>query len=354
MPLYAQVLSYPQMRLLAVILALSCVHGIIGYTPMVPGSEVAPRTATDRRSFLTSAVATTVAAPALAADTATAQQRSSLEARSAENISTFPDYGMDGSDIFYPPWFLGSYKAVSTTKQVFAPCGTDLFTGGKAAYDNVIETEVQKGDALEYRARFIQQLADGENSYVAADREYNAREIAKAAMGGYSMVDVPVATPNQFSCTLGGNEQSSFVNVDITTLKRKAEVIDERKFACSELVRQIVSNPDRGLTRTRPWRLCLRRTLRLYRSTRRSRTGGLSAARGQLRTLSRPRATPLRSRSGRCRKDAQWTLGTTTSHISNCDQLINDFTTGRQIELYVIKLSTFDWLMLDVISLHRQ
>ena len=249
MPLYAQVLSYPQMRLLAVILALSCVQGIIGYTPMVPGSEVAPRTATDRRSFLTSAVATTVAAPALAADTATAQQRSSLEARSAENIATFPDYGMDGSDIFYPPWFLGSYKAVSTTKQVFAPCGTDLFTGGKAAYDNVIETEVQKGDALEYRARFIQQLADGENSYVAADREYNAREIAKAAMGGYSMVDVPVATPNQFSCTLGGNEQSSFVNVDITTLKRKAEVIDERKFACSELVRQIVSQPG---SRTNP------------------------------------------------------------------------------------------------------
>ena len=249
MPLYAQVLSYPQMRLLAVILALSCVQGIIGYTPMVPGSEVAPRTATDRRSFLTSAVATTVAAPALAADTATAQQRSSLEARSAENIATFPDYGMDGSDIFYPPWFLGSYKAVSTTKQVFAPCGTDLFTGGKAAYDNVIETEVQKGDALEYKARFIQQLADGETSYVAADREYNAREIAKAAMGGYSMVDVPVATPNQFSCTLGGNEQSSFVNVDITTLKRKAEVIDERKFACSELVRQIVSQPG---SRTNP------------------------------------------------------------------------------------------------------
>ena len=173
----------------------------------------------------------------------------SLEARSAENIATFPDYGMDGSDIFYPPWFLGSYKAVSTTKQVFAPCGTDLFTGGKAAYDNVIETEVQKGDALEYRARFIEQLADGDTSYVAADREYNGREIAKAALGGYSMVDVPVATPNQFSCTLGGNEQSSFVNVDITTLKRKAEVIDERKFACSELVRQIVSQPG---SRTNP------------------------------------------------------------------------------------------------------
>jgi len=213
----------------------------------MPGSEVAPRTATGRRSFLTSAcaVSTTVAAlnrPALAADTASTQQRSCLETRSADNIATFPDYGMDGADILYPSWFLGSWKAVSTTKRVFAPCGTDLFTGGKAAYDNVIETEVQKDDALEYRARFIEQLADGE-TYVAADREYNAREIAKAAMVGYSMVDVPVATPNQFSCTLGGTEQTNFVNVDITTLKRKAEVIDERKFACSELVRQIVSQP---------------------------------------------------------------------------------------------------------------
>lgn len=236
------------MRLLAVFLASSCIQWSLGYTPAAPGSEVAHRTAPDRRSFLTSACAlsTSVAVlnrPALAADTATTQQRSSLEARSTDNIATFPEYGMDGSDIFYPPWFLGSWKAVSTTKQVFAPCGTDLFTGGKAAYDSVIETEVQKGDALEYRARFIEQLADGETSYVAADREYNAREIAKAAMGGYSMVDVPVATPNQFSCTLGGTEQKSFVNVDITTLKRKAEVIDERKFACSELVRQIVSQP---------------------------------------------------------------------------------------------------------------
>lgn len=91
-----------------------------------------------------------------------------------------------------------------------------------------------KGESLSYRARFV---ASGGNvggagigvgvrgvegavpsssssssstndnssnygSYIAADREFNAKEIAKAAMGSYSVVDVSVATPNRFSCLL--------------------------------------------------------------------------------------------------------------------------------------------------------
>ena len=38
----------------------------------------------------------------------------------------------------------------------------------------------------------------GGGAYVAADWEYNAREIARAAMGAYAVLVIPVATPNRY------------------------------------------------------------------------------------------------------------------------------------------------------------
>ena len=169
-----------------------------------------------------------------------------LEARLKENSIAPPTYGMEGSDtdIFYPTYFLGSWKAVSSTIDIQAPCGFQLFTGGKAAFDSVTQKEIQEGDTLQYKARFITQSVgdDINNSYTAADREFNAKEIAKAAMGGYSVLDVPVATPNRFSCVLGPPDGSNLICVDIITIGRKSEpLLEKNKFACSEVVRQIVS-----------------------------------------------------------------------------------------------------------------
>ena len=116
---------------------------------------------------------------------------------------------MEETDIRYPSYFQGTWNAVSKTANVYAPCGYELFSGGKAAYDNTIQKEVAEGETLQYRARFVRGddslNGGGEKGggvYIAADREYNAKEIAKAAMGSYSVVDVSVATPNRFSCVL--------------------------------------------------------------------------------------------------------------------------------------------------------
>ena len=168
-----------------------------------------------------------------------------LEARLHANSIDPPTYGMESSDtdIFYPEYFLGSWKATSSTIDIQAPCGYQLFAGGKAAFDSATQKEVIEKDALQYKARFITQSRadDASTSYIAADREFNAKEIAKAAMGGYSVLDVPIATPNRFSCILGPPDGSNLICVDIITIGRKSEPLSDNKFACSEVVRQIVS-----------------------------------------------------------------------------------------------------------------
>ena len=168
-----------------------------------------------------------------------------LEARLQANSIDSPTYGMESSDtdIFYPEYFLGSWKATSSTIDIQAPCGYQLFAGGKAAFDSATQKEVIEKDVLQYKARFITQSRadDASTSYIAADREFNAKEIAKAAMGGYSVLDVPIATPNRFSCILGPPDGSNLICVDIITIGRKSEPLSDNKFACSEVVRQIVS-----------------------------------------------------------------------------------------------------------------
>lgn len=204
------------------------------------------RLPTDRRAVLANiaalASALAISQPACSADVV--QSQGTLEERSVQNSLAPPPYGMEVSDIFYPPAFQGSWKAISKTTDIIAPCGFELFTGGKAGYDSAVQTEVKEGNDLEYKARFVT-LGGGENAgstYVAADREYNAKEIAKAAMGAYSVVDTLVATPNRYSCVLappGGS--TNLISVDILAIARKSESTISEKFICSEFVRQIVS-----------------------------------------------------------------------------------------------------------------
>lgn len=207
------------------------------------------RKPSDRRAALAHIAALTTALtisdqPAYSTDTTQSQQIGPLEARSFENSLAPPPYGMETSDVFYPTAFQGGWKALSKTVDIIAPCGFEVFTGGKAGYDNAVKTEVTEGNDLEYKARFVT-LSGGDNAggtYVAADREYNAKEIAKAAMGTYSVVDTLVATPNRYSCLLappGGT--NNLISVDILAIGRKSEPVSSDKFVCSEFVRQIVS-----------------------------------------------------------------------------------------------------------------
>lgn len=223
--------------------------------PLTPVSSQLPPlpsiSVTDRRTVFAKSIAalTTTAVTTQPAFAAVEAKSSSLEARSAENALSAPAYGMEAPDIFYPPAFQGGWKAASRTTEIFAPCGFDLFTGGKAGYDNSVRSEIKERNDLEYKARFVAQTGDDGSEYIAADREYNAKEIAKAAMGAYSIIDTRVATPNRYSCLLappGGSDD--IICVDILALARKAEPRESssNKFVCSEFVRQIVSPAQRG------------------------------------------------------------------------------------------------------------
>ncbi|KAL7547990.1 hypothetical protein ACHAWF_011266 [Thalassiosira exigua] len=245
-------------KLICWLAILASASAYSGCKPRAAPSAVAmsnPAMQSDRRTALTHVIMPAMASLTLTASRPAhsaelARSAGTLEARSTENSLAPPPYSMEASDIFYPALFQGSWKVVSRTADVIAPCGMQLFTGGQAAYDNVVQTEVKEGSALEYRARFVTQSGGDESgggTYVAADREYNAREIAKAAMGAFSVVDTPVATPNRYSCLLAPPDGSSnLIRVDILALARKSEPSSTDKFVCSEFVRQIVSPAQRN------------------------------------------------------------------------------------------------------------
>jgi hypothetical protein len=155
-----------------------------------------------------------------------------LESRVTENLLSPPPYGMEAADVLYPSWFTGTWKVESTGTQVQAPCGITLF-GGNTTYQSALK---EVGTALAYESRFI---SSGDTTI--ADREYNVKSIAKAAMGSNSVVDVMQATPNKFSCVLSPKGSPSLLKVDLITLLRRQEVVDDLHFDCSEVVREIVA-----------------------------------------------------------------------------------------------------------------
>jgi hypothetical protein len=173
------------------------------------------------------------------------QEQPFLESRVTENVLSPPLYGMEGADIFYPAWFAGTWSVDSRCTKVQAPCGVALF-GGNRTYASA---QKEIGTSLLYESRFVtttanaaagdQETATG--NIVTADREYNVKSIAKAAMGPNSVVDVPLATPNKFSCVLAPKGSPSLLRVDLITLNRRQETISDTQFHCSEVVREIVA-----------------------------------------------------------------------------------------------------------------
>jgi hypothetical protein len=189
---------------------------------------------------------------AVAAESAKAQlkQQPYLENRVTENLLFPPDYGMEGADVFYPAWFAGTWSVDSVCTEVQAPCGVALF-GGNRTYASA---QKDIGTSLLYESRFVTSTANAaagdqettttgttNNNIVTADREYNVKSIAKAAMGPNSVVDVPLATPNKFSCVLAPKGSPSLLRVDLITLNRRQEIISDTQFHCSEVVREIVA-----------------------------------------------------------------------------------------------------------------
>jgi hypothetical protein len=215
-----------------------------------------------RRHVLRSALVTTIALcgyPIAAVTAATAAAAATLEpvdssflARRVADTETYtpPTFGMqNGSpDIYYPDWFQGTWQVVSTTQVVSAPCGRALF--GSNATWTAAQAEI--GTTLVYDARFVSATATAplQQQTVAwiADRSYNVQCIAQAALGRNSVMDIAVATPNRLTATLlapqassGVGNTGSLVRVDLLTLARYQETVDEWHFDCSEVVREVIA-----------------------------------------------------------------------------------------------------------------
>lgn len=162
-----------------------------------------------------------------------------LESRVLENVLSPPPYQLESSDIYYPDYFDGVWQVVSTTKEIQAPCGILLF-GGNNTYTRA-QREVNT--VLSYKARFIPTTTP--TPAIIADREYNVVEIAKAAMGETSVLDVPLSTPNKVSVILAPNGANQILKADLITIARRSETLNDCEFHCSEVVRQVVgpANP---------------------------------------------------------------------------------------------------------------
>lgn len=156
-----------------------------------------------------------------------------LESRVTENLLSPPSYGMETPDIFYPDWFQGSWKVASKTLDVQGPCGIALF-GGNNTYERA-RSEI--GTSLKYDSRFI----SDSTGRIIADRESNVKSIAKATMGQYSVLDIPVANPNKLTVILAPNGSPIMLKVDLLALNRRQETISDLKFDCSEVTREIIS-----------------------------------------------------------------------------------------------------------------
>ena len=140
----------------------------------------------------------------------------------------------------YISYFAGVWNVTSIATEVKAPCGIALF-GGNSTYQTALR-EIGPENALKYRARFLpDELPSSQKQISIADREFNVREIAKAAMGKNSVLDVSLVTPNKFSCILAPVGADISFSVDMISLARRQENRSKNKFDASEVVRQIIS-----------------------------------------------------------------------------------------------------------------
>ena len=199
-----------------------------------------------------------------------------LESRVVENVYSYPPYGLECADIYYPSWFSGTWQVASTTTSVEAPLGRAFFApNNNATYQAALD---EIGTTLRYESRFIIASAmdaggsrrsssvsssNGNNNYsndddddngpsitptlssastVIADRGYNVESIATAALGRNSVVNLPLVSANKLTAILAPLGAPNPLRVDLFTVSRRQEYVNATHFHCSEVVREIVSS----------------------------------------------------------------------------------------------------------------
>ena len=172
-----------------------------------------------------------------------------LESRVLEKVYSYPPYGMECIDIFYPAWFYGTWNVASTTTSIETPLGRSMF-GTNATYQAAVS---EIGTTLRYESRFIDvggstSSRDNEAkkpatpTTIISDRGYNVQSIATAALGRNSVVDIPLVSANKLTAILAPIGAPNLLRVDLFSVNRRQEYIDDTHFHCSEVVREIVSS----------------------------------------------------------------------------------------------------------------
>lgn len=165
------------------------------------------------------------------------------------SIYVRPTYGKEADDVYYPPWFQGTWDVRSRGLAVVAPAGERLFAPAPGALErarNELKTE------LAYAARW--QPTDSSTASCICDRAYNVASIARASMGSDAVLGVGGGLRPGF------NERASTADVLEARLRPAGaggqafrvliEVLGRRSrsgadaasdtFECAEFVRQTV------------------------------------------------------------------------------------------------------------------
>eukprot|EP00638_Chattonella_subsalsa_P010001 CAMPEP_0117756972 /NCGR_PEP_ID=MMETSP0947-20121206/14431_1 /TAXON_ID=44440 /ORGANISM="Chattonella subsalsa, Strain CCMP2191" /LENGTH=330 /DNA_ID=CAMNT_0005576731 /DNA_START=28 /DNA_END=1020 /DNA_ORIENTATION=+ len=148
---------------------------------------------------------------------------------------------MQAEDVYYPEWFAGLWDSYSTTRDIEAPMGIELF-GGNRTWE-IAQKDL--GNELVYLSRF-RYLPDGR---VIADRAFNIESITSSAMGKNSVLEVPFQDdPNDVKFTISpAGANGNVFKASLKTMGRIIEsgpdkVTGNPSFSVSETVRQVVSS----------------------------------------------------------------------------------------------------------------
>ena len=153
---------------------------------------------------------------------------------------TRPSYGLESPDVYYPPWFLGRWRATSTLREVLAPAGAELFSPGRNGTALLAKARAEVGDPLAYDVRWRR---DGENN-VVVDRAYNVESISRASMGAGAVQSTQEDGPDHLVMVLkpSGAAPGALFRADVRVVARRADAprADGDGFDCAEVVRQTV------------------------------------------------------------------------------------------------------------------
>ena len=175
----------------------------------------------------------------------------SLAERAYSEASSTLDSGVLYKDVLYPKWFNGEWDVYSTTKSVYAPLGIKVF-GGSSAWE---AAQKDVGNTLKYKSRFLS--PPGFASGTVADRIYNVRSIASAAVGKDSIMSIGgpredsnlEALAQELRVSMSPNQIAGEIfDISLTTIGRDyypnantKSGVDESAFLAMEKVQQVIS-----------------------------------------------------------------------------------------------------------------